>query len=662
MLKILGGLLAAVLIAAGGYFGFEFYVHQRIERDIDAAFAGIQQNGGKASHGKVAFDLWTRTATVADIAVESPAQPGLTLKIGEFTAVGAKSDAGRFSADKIAIAQAEIGGTLPAQTKPQLAYKAPRIEIVGYSGPAGPLRAANPGVPGDIWRIVLEQFGKVSAASITFPTLTGHMAAGSGATLGDYTYSGLAFRDIRDGKIAAMTVDRVSFTAPVQAAGKTDTMNGEAADLAAYDFDGAATLAMFDPARANDDKYYPAYRQLKFGAYTASASNGLKMRLDGITVNEVGINPARMQFSKIMAVLDALPPPGTAPTPQQSREALDQAAALYEGFSLGSAELRSLTMDLPEGPFRLGTIKLAKLENGKLQEFAIEGLEARAAEGPVKLGRFALRSLDIANLLRAAAQLGAVRNPAPEQLASLLLLLEGTEIRNLTAPYKKTGQPVNIDTLTLGWGHFVGPIPTKATAALRMSGPVDASDPEPFNALAAAGMNSATINLDLGAAWNEGTQSFALEPVTVEIGGLISVAARLSFANVPREVFSLNPLQAAIMAAQINVGSLEIALRDNGGVDLALQQYARRQNVSVEEARRAIVEDIRNKGTEVASVNPDTQAIAGAITAFIENPRGTLTIKLAPRGRVAMMEVVQSLKDTPLEALGRFRVDASNGR
>src|SRR5690242_17833483 len=112
MLKILGGLLAAVLIAAGGYFGFEFYVHQRVARDIDAAFAGIRENGGKASHGKVAFDLWTRTVTVADISVESPAQPGVTLRIKDFTAVGARSASGRFSADKIAAADVAVDGTL----------------------------------------------------------------------------------------------------------------------------------------------------------------------------------------------------------------------------------------------------------------------------------------------------------------------------------------------------------------------------------------------------------------------------------------------------------------------------------------------------------------------------------------------------------------------
>src|SRR5262245_36562902 len=100
MLKILGGLAAAILIAVGGYFGFQFYLHQRIVADVDAALAAVQAGGGKASHGKITFDLWSRTLAAQDIAVESAGPQPTSLKIGSFTAVGAKSDSERFSADQ----------------------------------------------------------------------------------------------------------------------------------------------------------------------------------------------------------------------------------------------------------------------------------------------------------------------------------------------------------------------------------------------------------------------------------------------------------------------------------------------------------------------------------------------------------------------------------
>ena len=75
MVKILISVLAALVIAVAGYFGFEFYVQQRITNDVEAAFADVRASGAQASHGKVHFDLWSRTITVADIAGQSATQP-----------------------------------------------------------------------------------------------------------------------------------------------------------------------------------------------------------------------------------------------------------------------------------------------------------------------------------------------------------------------------------------------------------------------------------------------------------------------------------------------------------------------------------------------------------------------------------------------------------
>ena len=74
-MKILIGLLAALIIAAGGYFGFEFYVQHRIAGDIETTFAAVRASGAKAEHGKIAFDLWSRTVTIADISGELTADP-----------------------------------------------------------------------------------------------------------------------------------------------------------------------------------------------------------------------------------------------------------------------------------------------------------------------------------------------------------------------------------------------------------------------------------------------------------------------------------------------------------------------------------------------------------------------------------------------------------
>src|SRR4249920_116649 len=95
MVKALIGLVAVVVIAVGGFFGFELYTQHKIAGEIDAAFEQIRTAGGKASHGKVSFDFKSRTVTIADIAAESATQPALTMKIATVVALGVgQPDAG----------------------------------------------------------------------------------------------------------------------------------------------------------------------------------------------------------------------------------------------------------------------------------------------------------------------------------------------------------------------------------------------------------------------------------------------------------------------------------------------------------------------------------------------------------------------------------------
>ena len=46
MRKLLFALIAAIVVALGGYFGFDLYLQHRAERDIEAAFEEIRASGG----------------------------------------------------------------------------------------------------------------------------------------------------------------------------------------------------------------------------------------------------------------------------------------------------------------------------------------------------------------------------------------------------------------------------------------------------------------------------------------------------------------------------------------------------------------------------------------------------------------------------------------
>ena len=657
MTKILLGLVAAVVIAVGGFFGFEYYTQRQIAREVETAFEQIRAAGGKASHGKISFDLKSRTLRVDDIATESATQPPVRVKIASVVASGVgQPDAGRFSADTIETSDVEIGSSIAGPTEGKIAYKVPRIVMKDYSGPANAPPPASASLI-DAYRSGLQQFAAISATSVTAPSITGTMNFG-GAMSGEFAYSGMTFKDIKAGKIAAMDIERASFTVNTQQAGKPDKMTGEIANIASRDFDAAAIAATLDPQKSSEDRYIRTYGKMTAGPYTVTSAQGVRMRIDTITVDEVALRPSRLQLPALLAAIQAA---GTAqPSPAQARELVEKAATIYEGMRLGTAEMRGLSAETPQGPFKLAAIRF-NLEDGKVGEFAFEGLDTNTPKGPLKLGRFALKSLDIANFIRTSAQFAnPAQPPSPELIAGLFPLIGGVEIRGVTAPFKNTGKLVNLDSFDVNWGQFIGPIPSKARLTTKMTTPVDATDPA-MKALIAAGLDTLSADGDIGAEWSEAARSFVVDVPKLEIGGLLKASARITLANVPRQVFSASVVQAIGASAQIEAGAIEVTLRDLGSVDLAVAQFARAQNVSREAARKTIVDNITATSKDVASANPDAEAAVQALAHFVESPGQTLVIKLTPRAKVPAMQLFQLLKTDPLIALAQFRIEASTG-
>ena len=143
MKKILLGLVAVLVIAVGGFFGFQFYVQQRIAGEIDTAFDQIRSAGGKASHGKVSFDPLKHTVTIAEIEVQSASQPSAHVKIANITASGvSQPDPAHFAADTIEVAGTEVDAAMAAPAEWHLAYKMPRLTLKDFSGPGGLAAAA----------------------------------------------------------------------------------------------------------------------------------------------------------------------------------------------------------------------------------------------------------------------------------------------------------------------------------------------------------------------------------------------------------------------------------------------------------------------------------------------------------------------------------------
>ena len=239
----------------------------------------------------------------------------------------------------------------------------------------------------------------------------------------------------------------------------------------------------------------------------------------------------------------------------------------------------------------------------------------------------------------------------------LFKLLDGIELKALTAPYKAGDKPVQIDNITLDWGQYVGPIPTRARLVAKMAGPLDPSNPA-LLPLLVAGIDTAAFDADLGLGWTESTGRFAVSPFKLEVSNLVAASANVSLAQVPRDVFTIDLQQATTAAAQIEAEGLDFSLRDLGAVDVLVANYARGHGIPRDAARKALIDSIKAIGAQMTAANIDAASAVDALSRFIEKPRQTLTLKLSPRAKVPAIQLAQLIAIDPQSALAQFKIEA----
>ena len=278
------------------------------------------------------------------------------------------------------------------------------------------------------------------------------------------------------------------------------------------------------------------------------------MQSMGRPIDDVGLRPSKLQLPPAHGDDRRCRRPEPTPNPAQAREMIQKAASIYEGIHVGKRRNARAWHRDPEGSMKLATIRI-NLDNGKISELTLEGLDVSSPLGPVKLDRFAIKAFDIANLMRLTSQFLTPGQPQQyDQMFGLLRVLEGAEIKGLVAPFKTTNKQIKVDTISLDWGQFVGPIPTKAHLIAKLTTPIDATDPAQKQ-LIAAGLTTAAIDVDLGAAWTEASEAFVLDPVKFDFGDVLEASAQVSLAHVPRGLFSPDLPQATAMATKIEAGT-----------------------------------------------------------------------------------------------------------
>lgn len=337
MKRILIGLIAVAVLAAGGWFGFSLYAKHRVTAEIEAAFEQVRTSGGKASHGKIEFDLPSRTLTIEEVNVEPGRAPLAGIKVASFKAIGVRQvDEAHIAVDTVEVDGVDLaidGAAGAANIK--VTYKIPQLTLTNYSGPARVQGAPASDSILDAYRFGLEQFASITAASLNVPTITAAMTGITGGGAGDITYSGLTVRNINRGKIDAAKVDRAVVAINVQQP-RPDKITSGFSDLTIEDFDANVVIAALNPEKANDESYHRVYRQIST-AYAMTSTSGIGAKIGRILVEDIAYQPSKFRPGELLAVLPK--DPSASQNPAQMRELMEKVADLYEGARVGKVTI-----------------------------------------------------------------------------------------------------------------------------------------------------------------------------------------------------------------------------------------------------------------------------------------------------------------------------------
>jgi hypothetical protein len=660
--KIAIVLAVLVLVAVGGYFGVTYWATHRAAAEVEATFEALRQQGATASHGEVRFDLVSRTLVVADIAIGQPDAPyAVAFRVGRLTASGVgQPGPGKLSADRIELIDVTSDAKPTALSVGTATYQMPRIEVLGYAGPAAFLLPGRGASLVDSMRVQLKQMVAVTAASVSVPTAT---ASVQPADLGKapqlagpvvITYSGILARDIRDGRVAGLTVDKTSFALPQIPGG--ENIMFEVGKIAVADANFGGLMAALDPPGASADAAVQMYRQIGIGTVKMTFGPTGGMVLDAITVDDVGFKPAKLHFGDFMKAVETMQAMPGSQSLDQIREFMNRMADFYDAVHMGKIELRGLAIATPNGDAKLAAIRLDGLDDGRLAELAVEGLQAKSPQGPVSFDRVALNGLHIADMVRLAGRAAALGPGAPADNALLALrLIEGFAVARMDIP-TSAGERALIETLSAGWGQFVGLIPTSVRIKLAATMPVSKDDPR-LAPVRAAGVTSVTLRDEVEASWNESTKTLAISPLVLDVDKVMSVSAVVSVLNVPRAIFSTDPAVFGANLVGVEAGPIELIVRDAGALDLVVGQLAKEKKLSIEDARKAIALPVSTLADQAVAQHAELKPLADAVVEFLQTPKATLRIKLSPKGRTPVMQLAADGKTDPFAPLERFNIE-----
>lgn len=565
--------------------------------------------------------------------------------------------------------------TTPAET-PAAAAKAdftvdiPTIDAVDSSLDETTLRAIFSGEIVDN----AQALATLNATSITIPTIKVHLAAETDGEPGvaDVTFQNVVLDNVVDGVAASIALGGIELSA-----NKGDAKKGTATfgAIAAKNFSIGGVLGIYGLVDAGGQTELKTIYSDFSAAGGTITSDGVDCSIGTMNAAEFKGRPLKYSFVDFMALSSAMDTEGETPSPETIGKALRMYADIFTAFqssplTFGGFSCKGLDDDGKPLEFSIAGMNMGGMSPGTYPAISMQGLKvAVEGDGEVSVGNMEFKAMDLSGPLATVAAapeaidqawLDANARGLVPAFAGFSLDSASMDIPDPDAAGQRITGKLGAFDLTLG--EYRNGIPTDIdTSASNIVIDLPASsEDEQLQQLLDLGIKSVDFGFGLKAAWDEASDTIAIEDVSVNGVDLATIALAGTIGNATETLFDLDPDSALAAAMGVVIKNLKVNVVDAGLSDLILAQVSADQGSDAATMRPIFAGLAEGTILGMLAGATEGQKVGKAVSAFVRGEAKSLSIEMTAKDPAGLgMADFMAAEQDPTLLIGKTNITAT---
>ncbi|MEO5806757.1 hypothetical protein [Devosia sp.] len=574
------------------------------------------------------------------------------------------------TAAKIKDKGASGGMAQPAAPAAPMEYKIdiPTIEAIGANVSDAVLREiASGNIAGHA-----EELAKLEATSITIPSVTMTFSApgADGAVVSsEVTYHDLVLDKVVGGVATSTSIGGADVSS------STGEFKASFGKMSTGTLDIGGTLGIYGlvPAAA-DAGFKPIYTDLAMAGGTLSATN-VDCKIGAISVASFEARPLKTSFSEMMKIASDMEAQKGSPSPESMGKVFKMYADFLTAFKsspmdFGGIDCSGKTDDGQPMTIALGGMTMSGFEPGHYPEISLNDIKADVGtDGKFSLANFTSKTFDLTSVIAAIEAAPAAVDEAwlTANARSLIPSYAGLSFKDFAVDAPNPDTPservkATIAGFDLSLAKYLNGIPTAITSSASnvvIGIPTDTTD-EQMKTLIDLGVTKLDLGFGLDLAWDEATQSIAINDLSLTGADLATVKLAGGLGNVPTALFSISNDEAMGAAMGIVVKTLNLDVLDAGLSDLILKRASADQGM--DPATMRTVFSSLAEGTIISYLAGAAEGgnVGKAVSKFVSGTAKSLNINLVAKDEpgLGLMDFMAAESD-PTQLIGKVNITAT---